>query len=117
MRPFGALVLRSAAWADLIGREHTFLVTIVNTAALTFLVACCPVKESIRGGAPATLIVLRDGAGNLALGGEYGAGGHLRAEHAPQNRRGLLHPRSFQTTATLGFAACNFVVILFTQTM
>lgn len=110
VRPFGALVF--GRLGDLIGRKHTFLITIVIMGASTFLVGVLPSYDSIGWIAPVTLIVLRMAQG-LALGGEYGGAAIYVAEHAPQNRRGF-YTSFIQTTATLGLLL-SLVVILFTQ--
>lgn len=110
VRPFGALVF--GRLGDLIGRKHTFLITIVIMGASTFLVGVLPNYESIGWLAPVALVVLRMAQG-LALGGEYGGAAIYVAEHAPQNRRGF-YTSFIQTTATLGLLL-SLVVILFTQ--
>ena len=43
VRPFGALVF--GRLGDLVGRKHTFLITIVIMGLSTALVACCPVMR------------------------------------------------------------------------
>jgi MFS family permease len=110
VRPFGALVF--GRLGDLIGRKHTFLITIVIMGASTFLVGVLPNYESIGWLAPVALVALRMAQG-LALGGEYGGAAIYVAEHAPQNRRGF-YTSFIQTTATLGLLL-SLVVILFTQ--
>jgi MFS family permease len=110
VRPFGALVF--GRLGDLIGRKHTFLVTILIMGLSTFFVGCLPSYESIGLIAPVALIVLRMAQG-LALGGEYGGAAIYVAEHAPQNRRGF-YTSFIQTTATLGLLL-SLVVIMFTQ--
>jgi MFS family permease len=87
---------------DLVGRKHTFLVTILIMGISTFLVGLLPSYETIGWLAPVLLIALRLAQG-LALGGEYGGAVVYVAEHAPNGRRGLLH-LWIQTTATLGSA-------------
>jgi len=110
VRPFGALVF--GRLGDLIGRKHTFLITIIIMGASTFLVGVLPNYESIGWLAPVALVALRMAQG-LALGGEYGGAAIYVAEHAPQNRRGF-YTSFIQTTATLGLLL-SLVVILFTQ--
>src|SRR5712671_2690387 len=68
VRPFGALVF--GRLGDLIGRKHTFLVTIVLMGSSTALVGMLPSYASIGVAAPVMLITLRLLQG-LALGGEY----------------------------------------------
>jgi MFS family permease len=98
VRPFGALVF--GRLGDLVGRKHTFLITIVIMGASTALVGVLPTYESIGVAAPVLLLVLRLLQG-LALGGEYGGAATYVAEHAPPGRRGL-YTSWIQTTATLG---------------
>ena len=57
VRPFGALVF--GRLGDLVGRKHTFLITILIMGASTFLVGCLPSYESIGFIAPVVLIALR----------------------------------------------------------
>ncbi len=110
VRPFGALVF--GRLGDLVGRKHTFLITIVIMGLSTFVVGCLPGYETIGWAAPVTLIALRMLQG-LALGGEYGGAATYVAEHAPKGRRGFF-TAWIQTTATLGLLL-SLIVILFTQ--
>ena len=85
VRPFGALVF--GRLGDLVGRKHTFLITIMIMGLSTFLVGVLPSYDSIGVAAPTILIGLRLLQG-LALGGEYGGAATYVAEHAPQGKRG-----------------------------
>lgn len=107
VRPFGALVF--GRMGDLIGRKHTFLVTILIMGTSTFLVGMLPSYASIGWVAPVVLIVLRMAQG-LALGGEYGGAAVYVAEHAPQGRRGFF-TSWIQTTATLGLLLSLIVIL------
>jgi MFS family permease len=107
VRPFGALVF--GRLGDLVGRKHTFLVTIVLMGASTFLVGVLPTYASIGIAAPVILIVLRLLQG-LALGGEYGGAATYVAEHAPPGKRGL-YTGWIQTTATLGLFLSLLVIL------
>lgn len=107
VRPFGALVF--GRLGDLIGRKHTFLITIMIMGASTFLVGLLPSYDTVGWAAPVVLILLRMAQG-LALGGEYGGAAVYVAEHAPQGRRGF-YTSWIQTTATLGLLL-SLVVIL-----
>src|SRR3977135_3882441 len=69
VRPFGALVF--GRLGDLVGRKHTFLITIVIMGLSTALVGVLPGYAQIGVSAPIILVVLRMVQG-LALGGEYG---------------------------------------------
>ena len=110
VRPFGALVF--GRLGDLIGRKHTFLITILIMGLSTFFVGLLPNYETIGTAAPVTLILLRMAQG-LALGGEYGGAATYVAEHAPSNQRGYF-TSWIQTTATLGLLL-SLIVIMFTQ--
>jgi MFS family permease len=107
VRPFGALFF--GRLGDLIGRKHTFLITIVIMGVSTFLVGLLPSYEQIGWIAPVVLIILRMAQG-LALGGEYGGAAVYVAEHAPNNRRGF-YTSWIQTTATLGLLLSLMVIL------
>ncbi len=108
VRPFGALVF--GRLGDLVGRKHTFLITIVIMGLSTALVGALPSYASVGVIAPVALIVLRLLQG-LALGGEYGGAATYVGEHAPPGKRGL-YTSWIQTTATLGLFL-SLLVILF----
>jgi len=112
VRPFGALVF--GRLGDLVGRKHTFMVTILIMGASTFLVGVLPGYATMGVAAPVILVLLRMLQG-LALGGEYGGAATFVAEHAPQNRRGA-HTAWIQTTATMGLFL-SLLVILGTRTL
>jgi MFS family permease len=99
VRPFGALVF--GRLGDLVGRKHTFLVTMVVMGGATFAVGLLPTYAQIGLGAPVLLVGLRLLQG-LALGGEYGGAATYVAEHVPDGERGYA-TSWIQTTATLGF--------------
>jgi MFS family permease len=107
VRPFGALVF--GRLGDLVGRKHTFLVTMGIMGGSTFAVGLLPNYAKAGVLAPILLLTLRLLQG-LALGGEYGGAATYVAEHAPPQKRGLF--TSFiQTTATLGLFGALLVVI------
>jgi MFS family permease len=107
VRPFGALVF--GRLGDLVGRKHTFLITMSIMGGATFMVGLLPSYASIGVAAPVMLVLLRLLQG-LALGGEYGGAATYVAEHAPAGKRGL-YTSWIQTTATLGLFAALLVVI------
>ena len=107
VRPFGALVF--GRLGDLVGRKHTFLITMSIMGGATFLVGLLPSYASVGIWAPLALVVLRLLQG-LALGGEYGGAATYVAEHAPPGKRGL-YTSWIQTTATLGLFTALLVVI------
>jgi MFS family permease len=108
VRPFGALVF--GRLGDLIGRKHTFLITIVIMGASTAIVGMLPSYAAIGVAAPIILILLRLLQG-LALGGEYGGAATYVAEHAPDGKRGL-YTSWIQTTATLGLFMSLLVILI-----
>ena len=107
VRPFGALVF--GRLGDLVGRKHTFLITIVIMGMSTFLVGCCRRMRRSASRRPILLVTLRLLQG-LALGGEYGGAAIYVAEHAPAGRRGR-YTSWIQTTATLGLFLSLLVIL------
>src|SRR5271167_1667170 len=107
VRPFGALVF--GRLGDLVGRKHTFLITMSIMGVATFAVGLLPSYATAGVAAPIMLVLLRLLQG-LALGGEYGGAATYVAEHAPPGKRGLF-TSWIQTTATLGLFAALLVVI------
>ncbi|HEX5667520.1 MAG TPA: MFS transporter [Chitinophagaceae bacterium] len=108
VRPFGALVF--GRLGDLIGRKHTFLLTLILMGGSTFAIGLVPSYESIGFAAPILVLLLRLLQG-LALGGEYGGAATYVAEHAPPDRRGYF-TSWIQTTATLGLFVSLGVILL-----
>lgn len=109
VRPFGALVF--GRLGDIIGRKHTFLLTLVIMGGSTFLIGLIPSYENFTL-APGVILLLRLLQG-LALGGEYGGAATYVAEHSPMHRRGYF-TSWIQTTATLGLFI-SLIVIITTQ--
>lgn len=113
VRPFGAIVF--GRLGDLVGRKHTFLITLILMGGSTFAIGLIPNYESIGMLAPLLVLILRLLQG-LALGGEYGGAATYVAEHAPDMRRGFF--TSFiQTTATLGLFVSLGVILGVRQSM
>lgn len=107
VRPFGALFF--GRLGDLIGRKHTFMLTLLLMGGATFLIGCIPSYESIGFLAPLAILVLRLLQG-LALGGEYGGAATYVAEHSPANQRGFM-TSWIQTTATVGLFVSLLVIM------
>ena len=107
VRPFGALFF--GRLGDLVGRKHTFLITIVIMGASTFGVGLLPKYATLGILSPVILILLRLLQG-LALGGEYGGAATYVAEHAPAGKRGA-YTAWIQTTATLGLFLSLLVIL------
>ena len=108
VRPFGAIVFGHLG--DIIGRKHTFLVTLLIMGGATFGIGLLPTYDSIGVAAPIILLALRILQG-LALGGEYGGAATYIAEHAPDGQRGYW-TSWIQTTATLGLFASLGIILL-----
>ncbi len=108
VRPFGALVF--GRLGDLVGRKHTFLITMGIMGASTAAIGLLPSYASVGVLAPILLLALRLLQG-LALGGEYGGAATYVAENSPQGKRGL-YTSFIQTTATVGLFAALIVVIV-----
>jgi MFS family permease len=98
VRPFGAAVF--GRLGDLVGRKHTFLLTMLLMGAATVSVGLLPGYATIGIAAPILLITLRLLQG-LALGGEYGGAAVYVAEQAPDNRRAYA-TSWIQTAASFG---------------
>src|ERR1700685_3366983 len=107
VRPFGALVF--GRLGDLVGRKHTFLITMGIMGGSTFAVGLLPSYATAGVIAPVLLVALRLLQG-LALGGQYGGAATYIAEHAPPGKRGLF-TSYLQTTATLGLFGALIIVI------
>ncbi|RYY97653.1 MAG: MFS transporter [Chitinophagaceae bacterium] len=107
VRPFGALVF--GRLGDMVGRKHTFLLTLVLMGLSTFLIGCVPSYETIGVAAPILVLLLRLLQG-LALGGEYGGAATYVAEHSPAGRRGFW-TSWIQTTATAGLFVSLGVIV------
>jgi MFS family permease len=99
VRPLGALVFGHLG--DLVGRKHTFLITMATMGVATALIGFLPTYESVGISATIGLVLLRLLQG-LALGGEYGGAATYVAEHVSDAERGY-YTSFIQTTATLGF--------------
>ncbi len=108
VRPFGALFF--GRLGDLIGRKHTFLLTLIIMGGSTFAIGLIPSFDSIGYAAPILVLILRLLQG-LALGGEYGGAATYVAEHSPEHKRGY-YTSWIQTTATLGLFVSLGVILL-----
>ena len=113
VRPFGALFF--GRMGDLVGRKHTFLVTLLIMGGATALIGFLPTYAAIGVAAPVVLLVIRILQG-LALGGEYGGATVYVAEHVPDHRRGF-YTSFIQITATLGLFLSLAVILAVQSTM
>jgi MFS family permease len=110
-RPLGAIIF--GVIGDRVGRKGAFLATVTLMGGATFLIGLLPTYQSAGILSPILLILLRICQG-IALGGEYGGAAIYVAEHAPNNRRGMM-TGWIQITASLGLIA-GLLVILGTRT-
>jgi MFS family permease len=110
-RPLGAIIF--GVIGDRLGRKGAFLATVSLMGGATFLIGVLPTYASAGIVSPILLILLRILQG-IALGGEYGGAAIYVAEHAPNNRRGMM-TGWIQITASLGLIA-GLLVILGTRT-
>ncbi len=107
IRPFGALVF--GRLGDIVGRKHTFLLTLLIMGGSTFVIGLIPSYESIGIAAPIIVFLFRALQG-LALGGEYGGAVIYVAEHAPDHKKGY-YTSFIQTTATIGLLLSLIVIL------
>lgn len=110
LRPFGSLLF--GRLGDVVGRKHTFLITIILMGISTAGVGFLPTYETAGIGATVLLVTLRCLQG-LALGGEYGGAATYVAEHVEHGRRGQA-TGWIQICATMGFFL-SLIVVLSTQ--
>ncbi|PYE25490.1 sugar transport protein [Paraburkholderia silvatlantica] len=86
-RPIGALIF--GRLGDMLGRKHTFLITMILMGVSTLGVGLLPTYATVGGVAPILLVCLRVLQG-IGIGGEYGGAAIFVAEHSPRNRRGSM---------------------------
>lgn len=85
-RPLGGIVF--GHFGDRFGRKKLLQAAIVLVGVATFLMGCLPTFDQIGYWAPALLVLLRFAQG-FAVGGEWGGGVLLVAEHSPNKERGF----------------------------
>lgn len=85
-RPLGGIVF--GHFGDKYGRKKLLQVAIVLVGVATFLMGCLPTFQQVGYLAPILLVVLRFAQG-FAVGGEWGGGVLLVAEHSPDKSRGF----------------------------
>lgn len=85
-RPLGGIVF--GHFGDKYGRKKLLQFAIILVGVATFLMGCLPTFDQIGYWAPALLVILRFFQG-FAVGGEWGGGVLLVAEHSPNKERGF----------------------------
>lgn len=85
-RPLGGIVF--GHFGDKYGRKKLLQVAIILVGVATFLMGCLPTFDQIGYWAVGLLIFLRFAQG-FAVGGEWGGGVLLVAEHSPDRSRGF----------------------------
>jgi len=85
-RPLGGIVF--GHFGDKYGRKKMLQFAIILVGVATFLMGCLPTFDQIGYWAPALLVLLRFAQG-FAVGGEWGGGVLLVAEHSPNKERGF----------------------------
>ncbi len=85
-RPLGGIVF--GHFGDKYGRKKMLQFAIILVGVATFLMGCLPTFAQIGYWAPALLVLLRFAQG-FAVGGEWGGGVLLVAEHSPNKERGF----------------------------
>ncbi len=108
IRPFGAVVF--GRLGDVVGRKHTFLITLLLMGGSTCAIGLIPSYRHIGILAPVLVFVLRALQG-MALGGEYGGAATYVAEHAPDGKKGF-YTSFIQTTATFGLIVSLLIILL-----
>ncbi|PLZ00596.1 MFS transporter [Burkholderia sp. WAC0059] len=107
VRPFGAVFF--GRLGDLVGRKHTFLITMLLMGLSTAAVGFLPGYRTIGNAAWLILLLLRMIQG-LAVGGEYGGAVIYIAENSRPRRRGLL-TSWIQITPTTGLIMAMIVIL------
>lgn len=113
VRPFGALFF--GRLGDIVGRKHTFLITLLIMGISTFAIGLVPGYETIGFVAPVLVLTFRLLQG-LALGGEYGGAATYVAEYSEPEKRGF-RTSWIQTTATFGLFISLGVIMLTKSSM
>lgn len=85
-RPLGGIVF--GHFGDKYGRKKLLQLAIILVGVATFLMGCLPTYDQIGIWATVLLVVLRFAQG-FAVGGEWGGGVLLVAEHSPDHSRGF----------------------------
>ncbi|WP_137843896.1 MFS transporter [Microbacterium sp. 2FI] len=112
-RPLGGIVF--GHFGDKYGRKKLLQLAIILVGVATFLMGCLPTFEQVGYWAPALLVLLRFAQG-FAVGGEWGGGVLLVAEHSPDRSRGFW--ASFpQAAVPIGNLIATVVLLVLSNTL
>jgi metabolite-proton symporter len=112
-RPLGGIVF--GHFGDKYGRKRLLQLAIILVGVATFLMGCLPTFDQIGYWAPALLVLLRFAQG-FAVGGEWGGGVLLVAEHSPNHSRGFW--ASFpQAAVPIGNLIATVVLLVLNSTL
>ena len=112
-RPLGGIVF--GHFGDKYGRKKLLQLAIILVGVATFLMGCLPTFAQVGYWAPALLVLLRFAQG-FAVGGEWGGGVLLVAEHSPNKSRGFW--ASFpQAAVPIGNLVATIVLLVLSRTL
>jgi metabolite-proton symporter len=112
-RPLGGIVF--GHFGDKYGRKRLLQLAIILVGVATFLMGCLPTYDLVGYWAPALLVLLRFAQG-FAVGGEWGGGVLLVAEHSPDRSRGFWS--SFpQAAVPVGNLIATIVLLVLSWTL
>ncbi|WP_336625189.1 MULTISPECIES: MFS transporter [unclassified Microbacterium] len=112
-RPLGGIVF--GHFGDKYGRKKLLQLAIILVGVATFLMGCLPTFAQVGYWAPALLVLLRFAQG-FAVGGEWGGGVLLVAEHSPNKTRGFW--ASFpQAAVPIGNLVATIVLLILSRTL
>ena len=112
-RPLGGIVF--GHFGDKYGRKTLLQVAIILVGVATFLMGCLPTFQQVGYLAPILLVLLRFAQG-FAVGGEWGGGVLLVAEHSPDKSRGFWS--SFpQAAVPIGNLIATIVLLVLSRTL
>lgn len=112
-RPLGGIVF--GHFGDKYGRKRLLQLAIILVGIATFLMGCLPTFEQVGYLAVGLLIFLRFAQG-FAVGGEWGGGVLLVAEHSPDRSRGFW--ASFpQAAVPIGNLIATVVLLILSKTL
>ncbi len=112
-RPLGGIVF--GHFGDKYGRKKLLQVAIILVGVATFLMGCLPTFAQVGYLAPVLLVLLRFAQG-FAVGGEWGGGVLLVAEHSPDKSRGFW--ASFpQAAVPIGNLIATVVLLILSRSL